>query len=323
VQARHAGVLAVAAAGVLAVASPAVAGPVVAGPVVAGPVVAGPVVAGPVVAGPVVADVSVSPASAAQGSGANLTFRVTNTSRSAITRVKLVLPPDSPVAEVYPLSVDDWAPQITQQKLTQPLTTIHGGVPVTVTAKDITWIAMPGKDIAPGRYADLSIALGPLPALSQMRFTVEPTYAGGAAGPAMSPVVLALTPATAGTAPGHTGHGGAAAGGGSDSEDAAFAAIVAQAEQGPSWWSILGWIVAALAGIGAVVAVVAVVRARRRPAPDDDPNANPDTDPAATNPDGVAADDVAARGVATEKEPAAAGTGAKVRPSAWRYHGDP
>jgi hypothetical protein len=293
VKARRAGVLAVAAAaGVLAV-------------------------AGPAVAGPAVADVSVSPTSAEQGSGANLTFRVTNTARSAITRVTLVLPPDSPIAEVYPLSVDDWAPQITQQKLTQPLTTIHGGTPVTITAKDITWIAMPGKAIPPGRYADLTIALGPLPTLSQMRFTVQPTYADRAASPAMSPVLLNLTPAAPGAAAAHAGHGGAPAAGtatgGSDSEDAAFAAVVAQAERGPSWWSILGWIAAALAGIGAVVAIL---RARRKPAPDGGVEEDADV----TGPYDVPGSD----GVA-EKEPVAvaAGTGAaKVRASSWRYHDD-
>ena len=285
-KARRAGVLAVAAAaGMLAV-------------------------AGPAVAGPAVADVSVSPTSAEQGSGANLTFRVNNPARSAITRVTLVLPPDSPVAEVYPLSVDDWAPQITQQKLTQPLTTIHGGTPVTITAKDITWIAMPGKAIAPGRYADLGIALGPLPTLSQMRFTVQPTYADGASGP-VSPVLLTLTPAAPGAAAaGHAGHGGAPAAGtatgGSDAEDAAFAAVVAQAERGPSWWSILGWIAAALAGIGAVAAIL---RGRRKPAPDGGADEDADV---------TGSDDVSA-----ETEPVAAGTGAaKLRASSWRYHDD-
>ena len=291
-KARHAGVLAIAAGvGVLAM-------------------------AGPAVAGPALADVSVSPTSAPQGSGANLTFRVSNTARTAITRVKLVLPPDTPVAEVYPLSVDDWAPQITQQKLTQPLTTIHGGTPVTITAKDITWIAMPGKAIAPSRYADLTVALGPLPTVSQMQFTVQATYADGTAGPVTSPVVLKLTPATPGEAAAqHSGHSGAAAGGtatgGSDSEDAAFAAVVAQAEQGPSWWSILGWIAAALAGIGAVVAIL---RARRRPAPDG----------ATENEDEGPEDEGAEDEGSAEKEPVAAGTGGtNVRGFTWRYRDDP
>ncbi|HEY7273020.1 MAG TPA: DUF1775 domain-containing protein [Actinoplanes sp.] len=241
-----------------------------------------------VAAGPAAADVAVNPTSAPQGSGANLTFRVTNSGSSPITRVKLMLPPDTPVAEVYPLSVDDWAPQITQQKLTHPLTTIHGGTPVTETAKDITWIAMPGRAIAPGGHADLGIALGPLPTVSRMSFEVRPTYADGAAGPAMPPAVLALTPAAAGQAPAH-GHGSTGATG---SDDAAFAAVVAQANRGPNWWSIAGWIAA---GLLAIAMVGAYLRSRRRSVPaavraitdtgDEEPSATDhiDEEPSATD----------------------------------------
>jgi hypothetical protein len=201
-------------------------------------------------AGPAAADVVVNPASAPQGSGANLTFRVTNTGRSPITRVQLILPPDTPVAEVYPLSVDDWAPQITQRELRHPLTTIHSGTPVTETARDISWIAVPGRSIAPGRHADLGIALGPLPTVSRMSFQVRATYAGGGAGPSMPPAVLTLTPAAGGRAPVHGGHAATAAGG-----DAALPAVVAQADSGRRWWSIAGWTGVALLAIGMLVAV--------------------------------------------------------------------
>ena len=85
-------------------------------------------------AAPAMADVSIDPPSAPQGSGANVHFKVTNTGPSPITRVKLVLPADTPVAEVFPLSVDNWAPQITPLKLSTPLTSIHAGTPVTETA---------------------------------------------------------------------------------------------------------------------------------------------------------------------------------------------
>lgn len=265
-------------------------------------------------AAPALADVTVSPSSAPQGSGANLTFRVTNTEQSAITRVKLLLPADSPIAEVYPLSVDDWAPQITNRKLQTPLATIHGGTPATETAADITWIAMPGKSLAPGKSADLSVAVGPLPTLSQMQFTIQATYANGSAGAAMPPVSLALTPATAeDQAAAHAGHAGAATTApGTDSsaaDDSAFAAVVA-ANQGPSLWSIAGWIFAVLAGAGAIVAVL---RGRRRSAvmaadtgsaeePENDVAKEPENDKA--------------------KEPVGAGAG-KIRVSSWRYQDGP
>jgi hypothetical protein len=271
-----------------------------------------------IAAGPAAADVAVNPTSAPQGSGANLTFRVTNTGSSPIIRVKLVLPPDTPVAEVYPLSADDWAPQITQQKLTHPLTTIHGGTPVTETAKDITWIAMPGKAIAPGRHADLGIALGPLPTVSRMAFEVRPTYADGAAGPAMPPAVLALTPATAGQAPAH-GHGATDATG---SDDAAFAAVVAQADHGPNWWSIAGWIAAGLLAVGLGVAYL---RSRRRSVSGAAPADSSDKHTEAND---HIAEDTANKPAAkntgnmnaienTDKEPMAVGT--RLRASSWRY----
>ena len=62
---------------------------------------------------PAAADVTVSPPSAAAGQRREPDLHASPTPRtSAITTVKLVLPADTPVAEVYPLSVDDWAPQI-------------------------------------------------------------------------------------------------------------------------------------------------------------------------------------------------------------------
>jgi hypothetical protein len=213
-------------------------------------------------ASPAAADVTVSPPSAPQGSGANVTFRVTNTAQSAITKVKLVLPADLPVAEVYPLSVDDWAPQIGSRSLATPLTSIHGGTPVTETASDITWIAMPGKALAPGRSADLAVAMGPLPTSAQMSFAVQPTYADPAKGAAMPPVTLTLTPAVPGQTATHSGHTGTGTdtSATSDTEAATFAALL-DADNGPGFWTIAGWVVAALA---AAAGAVAVLRSRRR-----------------------------------------------------------
>jgi hypothetical protein len=238
-------------------------------------------------AAPALADVTVDPPSAPQGGAANLTFRVTNTEHSAITRVKLLLPADTPIAEVYPLSVDDWAPQITNRRLQVPLATIHGGTPATETAAAITWIAMPGKALAPGRSADLSVAVGPLPTLSEMRFTVRATYANGIAGPALPPATLKLTPATAAEQAAHdgmemtTGDPDTSA-----ADDAAFAAVVAQANRRPSVWSIAGWVLAALAAAGAVSTVL---RGRRRTAEAADAHAAEEPADEAREPVGAAA----------------------------------
>ncbi|MEV6491994.1 DUF1775 domain-containing protein, partial [Actinoplanes sp. NPDC051633] len=80
-----------------------------------------------VMACPAVADVKVEPTSAPQGSGQNVYFTVTNTGTSAITQLRLVMPKDKPVAEVFPLSVDDWAPRIEHMTLATPLTSAHNG----------------------------------------------------------------------------------------------------------------------------------------------------------------------------------------------------
>ncbi|GAB1691489.1 DUF1775 domain-containing protein [Krasilnikovia sp. M28-CT-15] len=289
-------------------------------------------------AGPAAADVTVSPGSVPQGSGQNLTFHVTNPGGKQITTVRLVLPPDTPVAEVYPLSDDDWAPRIDNRHLDTPLKTIHGGTPVTETAAAITWIAMGGKSIAPGKAADLAVALGPLPTLSSMRFTVQGTYADGTPVPATS-ADLKLTPLAPGEAPAaHPGHGGGATDPGQNSagaDDAAFAAVVSRAEQGPSFWSIAGWVVAVLAGAGAVLAVR---RSRRRPGDADGPATRDSTADAAA-PDGAAPKGTTADGTAKAEadggaaaegaakaeaanEPVGAGT-SRARVTGWSYRDGP
>lgn len=225
-------------------------------------------------AGPAAADVTVSPASAPQGSGASLDFHVTNEGTAPITEVTLKIPADTPVAEVYPLSHNDWAPQITYQKLQVPLDTIHGATPATEAASEIRWLAVNGVRIDPGKSADLRVALGPLPTLSTMRFTVETKYADGKAGPAM-PASMTLTPSD-GTRP-VSHHGGGTTAADTSAEDLAFAAILAEAEKGPSWLSISGWIVAVLALLGAGWAVL---RGRHRAEEPDEPDDKPSSDEA-------------------------------------------
>jgi hypothetical protein len=202
-------------------------------------------------AGPAMADVTVNPASAPQGSGANLSFHVTNDGAAPISEVTLKIPADTPVAEVYPLSVDDWAPKITYQKLQVPLTTIHGGTPATEAAEAITWIAVNGTTIQPGQSADLTVAIGPMPALSTMRFMIETRYADGKTGPVM-PATMALTPSNGGLPVSHHGGTVTTESDTTAAEEAVFAAFVSDAQQeDTSWLSISGWIVAALALAGA------------------------------------------------------------------------
>ncbi|GAA2611183.1 DUF1775 domain-containing protein [Paractinoplanes durhamensis] len=234
---------------------------------------------GVLVAAPAFADVTVSPTTAAQGSGENLTFHLTNTGTAPLGSVTLQIPDDTPVAEVYPLSVDDWAPKIVMKPLATPLATIHGGTPATESAKSIIWLAMPGRQLAPGKSADLSIAIGPLPTLSTMRFTLATTYADGKPGPTM-PAQLALTPAAEGQTATHA-HGGTATDTtgttAEDPESAAFAAAVADATRGPSLLSIGGWVIAALVLLGGAVYFL---RGRHRANEEDEPDDEDEKAPA-------------------------------------------
>lgn len=251
-------------------------------------------------AGPAAADVTVNPPSAAQGSGENIAFHVTNTAQSPITQVKLVLPREIPVAEVYPLSVDDWAPKIELMDLASPLTSIHGGTPVTETAASITWIAMPGKALQPGASTDLSVAMGPMPTdKSAMGFTLEPTYQDPAKGAPLPQAVLELTPSTGEAATGHTGHGTTGTGTGTqDATDAATIAALAEAsDDGPGLWSVAGWVIA---GLGGAAALVMALRNRRAAA--------------------TGAADAAEQSKDKDKELVAAG---KPRVTAWSYQDGP
>ncbi|MEU8239729.1 DUF1775 domain-containing protein [Actinoplanes missouriensis] len=265
-----------------------------------------------VAAGPAAADVTVSPASAPQGGGANLTFHVTNDGKAPITEVTLRIPADTPIAEVYPLSVDDWAPKISWQQLSRPIEQIHGATPVDQVPSAITWIAVNGTTIAPGKSADLTVAVGPLPTLSSMGFAVDARYADGSPAPAMPPAALTLTP-SGGTAP--AGHHGGSTGGGatgtdqtaglSPAEQAAFDEILDESN-GPSVMSIAGWVVAALALAGAGWAFL---RNRRRPGEPEDRH-RAEEEPGGEEPDENETDPAE-----SGREPVAAGT------SKWAFKG--
>lgn len=266
------------------------------------------VVIGVLAAAPAFADATVSPTTAVQGSGENLTFHVTNTGAKPLGTVTLRLPADTPVAEVYPLSVDNWAPKIEMRTLASPLPTIHGGTPATQATSAITWLAVGGHQLQPGASDDLSVAIGPLPTLSSMQFTITSTYADGSPGPTMPPVALALTPGAPGqVATGHD-HGGTASdangagtgsgSAGTDAENAAFAKAVSDATRGPSVWSIGGWVVAALA---LLAGAVYFLRGRHRAEEDDEPDDEDEIQAAATPAD--------------DKEPVAAGH------SKWSFKG--
>jgi len=265
-------------------------------------VLAGAAVVGALVATPALADVAVSPTSAVQGDAVDVDFKVTNTGDKPLGTVTVTLPADSPVAEAYPLSNDDWAPKITTSKLTHELPSMMTDIPVDQATSAITWIAMPGLALKPGKTADLRVSLGPMPKLSSYRFVVTTKYSDGTPGPAMTPGVLALNPATAQQQAvidqAHAGMNMGAPGATTDDpdadENAQFAKITSEATRGSSIWSTVGWIVAGAALLGGAGLMI---RSRHRAEEDDEP----DDDEVTTSPSPDARVDDEA------KEPVAAG----------------
>ncbi|MDR7279843.1 DUF1775 domain-containing protein [Catenuloplanes atrovinosus] len=216
---------------------------------------------------PASADVTVDPDVSVQGGAPRLTFTVSNSSPTAtLTQVVLTMPDSMPIAETYPLSIDDWAPTINWKPLAQPLPGVHGSN-VTEAVTDITWFAMPGKGVKPGQSADLLVTLGPLPVADQVVFKITEKYddgssvvndavpAAGATAPRAA-AVLRLIPDTVSDAQG--GHHG-----GTATETETVASVTDEGSDTGLWVGIIG-LAAGLVGGGAIMWLFA---SRRRPEP--------------------------------------------------------
>jgi hypothetical protein len=224
-----------------------------------------------VLASPAAANVTYLPAPTTQGDAANLTFRITNDGKVAtINRIEVRFPDDHPIAEVYPLSTDNWAPQIITRTVAEPLQSLHGGGTVTDATAAVTWTAMPGLDLKPGQSVDLTMSVGPLPATPQLvvgvivtrsdgvveRWTRAPGATTGTIDERPA-VVISLAPATAGAANGHD-HGAAA---GQPTGVAAPAPTAADNGTSP----YIKWVLVVLVLLGGLT-VFSLYRQRRIPA---------------------------------------------------------
>ncbi|MGC4854128.1 DUF1775 domain-containing protein [Micromonospora sp. DT4] len=163
------------------------------------------------------ADVTTTPTEARQGDAVRLEFSVPEErAGTKTTRIEIRLPADAPVAEVYPMSVDGWAPKIDSRTLDKPVAGIHSSGVSTVTTA-VTWIRVGAATAGP---ATLALSMGPLPQAERLRFEVVQTYADGTvvrwtdADGAHGAPVLTLLPAAPGAAgpAAHGGHGAPAAG---------------------------------------------------------------------------------------------------------------
>jgi uncharacterized protein YcnI len=210
-------------------------------------------------AAPAAADVTVTPSEALQGGPAELAFHVPEEHPGAYTtKIELVPPEATPIAEIYPMSVDGWAPITTTRKLDRPAELIHG-TSTTEVPSSITWIRSAGSAPSPGQPAVLTVSLGPMPQGDRVAFTIVQTYsdgtvvrwadqpaAGGAQPKNAAPIVTLIDPGPAGISHGGTSHGG--------DDAAAHAAPAAQTDKsgGNGTYGILGagLLVGLVAGLG-------------------------------------------------------------------------
>jgi uncharacterized protein YcnI len=153
-----------------------------------------------------VADVNISPAQAGQGSAAALTLQVRNDRPGVFTtKVEVQFPQADPIAEIYPMSVPNWAPIATSRNVDKPLQGIHNSG-LTVVTSAITWTRATDAPKAPA-VENLSVELGPLPDSSQLVLTVLQTYSDGKvvrwSGPSATGTgtVVRLQPVAAAAAP--------------------------------------------------------------------------------------------------------------------------
>jgi uncharacterized protein YcnI len=160
---------------------------------------------------PAAADVTVTPPNALQGGPAELAFHVPDERPGAYTtKVELVPPDATPIAEIYPMSVDGWAPMTATRKLDQPVDLIHG-TSTTEVPSSITWTRVVDVAPTPGQPVVLTVSLGPMPQADRVVFTIVQTYSdgtvvrwadqpadGGAQSKNQAPIVTLIDPTPAG-----------------------------------------------------------------------------------------------------------------------------
>lgn len=128
------------------------------------------------VAGTAFAHVTVTPGSAAQGSTAELTFKVPNEEDTATTtRIDMRIPTDHPIAQLLVRPVPGWTVQVKTVKLAKPVVTDDGSFGVAVS--EVIWS---GGQIPPGQYQDFAVSADPLPSgVTQVVFKTLQTYSNG------------------------------------------------------------------------------------------------------------------------------------------------
>ena len=130
------------------------------------------------VASPAAAHVTVNPGTATQGGYTKVTFRVPNESDTAsTTKLEINLPVDSPVGSVSLKPTPGWKAVAEKSKLATPLK-VHDSE-ITEAVTKITWTSSSGAEVKPGTFQEFDVSLGPLPETDQMIFKALQTYSDG------------------------------------------------------------------------------------------------------------------------------------------------
>ncbi|WP_433830004.1 YcnI family protein [Actinoplanes sp. CA-015351] len=214
------------------------------------------------VASPAAAHVTVNPSTATQGGYTKVSFRVPNESDTAsTTKLEVSLPAESPIGSVSIKPVPGWTAVAEKTKLTTPVE-VHGS-PLTEAVSKITWTAAKDSEIKPGTFQEFDVSLGPLPETDQLVFKALQTYSDG------NIVRWIDEPTTDGTEPELPAPVLKLTAAGAEATSPSTAAVVPVAEEssddtssGSSAWGIAG-LVAGLAGL--ILGLLAYRKAAQKP----------------------------------------------------------
>ncbi|HVH93413.1 MAG TPA: YcnI family protein [Nocardioidaceae bacterium] len=123
------------------------------------------------------AHVEVQPGAVPGGDFAVVAFRVPNERDNAsTTKLRVILPPKSPLGSVQTTAMPGWKVQTATRKLAKPIEMF--GAKVDRVVSQVTWTATQGG-VRPGQFQDFELSLGQLPKSGKLTFTAIQTYSGG------------------------------------------------------------------------------------------------------------------------------------------------
>lgn len=126
------------------------------------------------------AHVSVSSPDASPGGFGKLVFRVPTESETASTiKLTVALPRDTPFAEVSAKSLPGWSIATTEKPLDKPITSDEGFT-LTKAVSSVTWTAGKDQGVAPGEFTEFELSVGPFPkGTDAITLPTEQTYSDG------------------------------------------------------------------------------------------------------------------------------------------------